>query len=456
VAAFQGDREQVLSILGERNLAAIESGAGAHDDKVKGRLGGAKLHYRVVVLPHAASAPTQEAQPRAAAENAIERDSLHRQSELGELREVAVGAAAATPAAPAQAASDPPRDPAAAAPSAYAVPAELERLFIRVKDRFYFPDRSLAFVDRGTRLSAETENIEVIRSLVRIAQARGWEALRVTGTESFRSKVWREAALHAIAVRGYDPSEIERAQLARERAGRGEGVAAAKREDGAALRSEHIGRAAGAAPDLTLGSLIATGWAPYQFRDQARQSPYLRIATDQGEQVLWGVDFPRALAEAETQPQPGDRIGVQYLGKRAVTANVPVKDQDGSVSAYKEITTQRNTWLVEKAEYFAAREARAAAIRNTDLARAHRVEAHPELAAALAWVHLAERLAESAIADPRDQGRFVSMVREGLARAIERSQPVVPPKLRGGAPREPQRNEDRAGPVRAPEQAMAR
>lgn len=63
VAAFQGDREQVLSILGERNLAAIESGAGARDDKVRGRLGGATLHYRAVVLPHAASGQTQEAQP---------------------------------------------------------------------------------------------------------------------------------------------------------------------------------------------------------------------------------------------------------------------------------------------------------------------------------------------------------------------------------------------------------
>jgi len=447
VAAFQGDREQVLSLLGERNLAAIESGAGAHDDKVKGRLGGATLHYRAVVLPRAASGKTQEAQPRAAAENAIERDSLPRQSERDDSPQPAVRAAAATPAAAAQpAASDPPRDPAAAAPSAYAIPAELERQFIRVKDRFYFPDRSLAFVDRGTRLTAETENIEVIRNLVRIAQARGWEALRVTGTESFRGKVWREAALHAIAVRGYDPSEIERAQLARERAGGGEG----------ALRSEPIGRAAGAAPDLTFGSLIETGWAPYQFRDKARESPYLRIATDHGERVLWGVDFPRALAEAQTQPQPGDRIGVQYLGKRAVTAKVPVKDQDGSVTGYKDISSQRNTWLVEKAEYFAAREARAAAVRNTDLARAHRVEAHPELTAALAWIHLAERLAERAIADPRDQDRFVSMVREGLARALERSQPVVPPKLRGVAPREPQRNEDRAGPVRAPEQAMAR
>jgi putative DNA primase/helicase len=456
VAAFQGDREQVLSILGKRNLAAIESGAGAHDDKVKGRLGGAKLHYRAVVLPHAASGETHEAQPRDA-ENAIERDSLHRQSERDELREVAVGAAAATPAAAAQpTASDPPRDPAAAAPSAYAIPAELERQFIRVKDRFYFPDRSLAFVDRGTRLTADTENIEVIRGLVRIAQARGWEALRVTGTESFRGKVWREAALHAIAVNGYDPSEIERAQLARERAGPGEGVAAAKREDDAALRSEHIGRAAGAAPDLTFGSLIGTGWAPYRFREKARQSPYLRIATDQGERVLWGVDFPRALAEAQTQPQPGDRIGVQYLGKRAVTAKVPVKDQDGSVTGYKDISSQRNTWLVEKAEYFAAREARAAAIRNTDLARAHRVEAHPELVAALAWIHLAERLADSAIADPRDQDRFVSMVREGLARALERSEPAAPPRLRGVAPREPQRSEDRAGPMRAPEQAMAR
>lgn len=282
----------------------------------------------------------------------------------------------------------------------------------------------------------------------------------MTGTESFRGKVWREAALHAIAVRGYDPSEIERAQLVRERAGRGEGAAAPKREDDtaarAALRSEHIGRTAGAAPDLTFGSLIETGWAPYQFRDKARESPYLRIATDQGERVMWGVDFPRALAEAETHPQPGDRIGVQYLGKRAVTAKVPVKDPDGSVMAYKDITTHRNAWVVEKAEYFAAREACAAAVRNTDVARAQRVEAHPELAAALAWIHLAERLAERDIADPRDQGQFVSMVREGLARALERAQPIAPPKLRGVAPREPQPNEDRAGPVRAPEQAMAR
>ena len=98
VAAFQGDREQVLSILGERNLAAIESGAGAHDDKVKGRLGGATLHYRAVVLPHAASGETQEAQPRDA-ENAIERDSLHRQSERDDSPQPAVRAAAATPAA---------------------------------------------------------------------------------------------------------------------------------------------------------------------------------------------------------------------------------------------------------------------------------------------------------------------------------------------------------------------
>ena len=88
--------------------------------------------------------------------------------------------------------------------------------FLRVDDQFYFPDRSLAFVDRGTSLKAASENQEVVRSLVAIAQARGWEAIRVNGTEIFRRLIWREATGQGLAVRGYSPTDVERAEVERE------------------------------------------------------------------------------------------------------------------------------------------------------------------------------------------------------------------------------------------------
>lgn len=54
-----------------------------------------------------------------------------------------------------------------------AIPEAIVHRFLRVKDQFYFPGQSLAFVDCGTSLKAASENQEVVRSLVAIAQARG-------------------------------------------------------------------------------------------------------------------------------------------------------------------------------------------------------------------------------------------------------------------------------------------
>src|SRR5688572_14538859 len=81
-----------------------------------------------------------------------------------------------------------------------AVPDAIADRFLRVDNRYYFPDRTLAFTDHGAKLQAQTHNIEVIRSLVTIAQARGWEAIKVSGSEEFCRLVWREASLRGIDV----------------------------------------------------------------------------------------------------------------------------------------------------------------------------------------------------------------------------------------------------------------
>src|SRR5579864_6811277 len=71
-----------------------------------------------------------------------------------------------------------------------AVPEEVRRRFVQVKNRYYFPDGARAFTDRGTRLTTLSENTEVVRSLIQIAEARGWGEVTVRGTERFRKEAW--------------------------------------------------------------------------------------------------------------------------------------------------------------------------------------------------------------------------------------------------------------------------
>src|ERR1700683_432521 len=95
------------------------------------------------------------------------------------------------------------------------VPDEVRRRFVQVKNRYYFPDGARAFTDRGTRLTTSSENTEVIRSLIQIAEARGWSEVTVRGTERFRKEAWFAARLAGLEVRGYRPNEFEHGRLVR-------------------------------------------------------------------------------------------------------------------------------------------------------------------------------------------------------------------------------------------------
>lgn len=95
------------------------------------------------------------------------------------------------------------------------VPDAIERRYLRIDNSYLFPDRTLAFIDDGSRIRVRTENREVMHSVVAIAQQRGWQTIEVRGTEVFRQGMWREAELLGLEVRGYEPSESERQQVAR-------------------------------------------------------------------------------------------------------------------------------------------------------------------------------------------------------------------------------------------------
>ena len=95
------------------------------------------------------------------------------------------------------------------------VPPEIESQYLRVGDKFYHPKTPdmLAFEDKGNKLETKSNSENIASSMVRIAESRGWDEIKVTGSETFRKEVWLEAAARGMHVKGYSPSEQDKAEL---------------------------------------------------------------------------------------------------------------------------------------------------------------------------------------------------------------------------------------------------
>ena len=55
------------------------------------------------------------------------------------------------------------------------------------------------------------------RAVVDVAQARNWNALRVSGNEDFRRLVWLEASVRGVKALGYEPNPADLEVLKKER-----------------------------------------------------------------------------------------------------------------------------------------------------------------------------------------------------------------------------------------------
>lgn len=96
----------------------------------------------------------------------------------------------------------------------------------------------IEFVDRGSRMHAYRPVSQfTVRSLVQVAEHRGWKALELTGDAVFRSRAYVEAASRGIDVVGYNPTEKDREILQR-RADRAAAASNPKVQAFVAARSE--------------------------------------------------------------------------------------------------------------------------------------------------------------------------------------------------------------------------
>jgi hypothetical protein len=315
------------------------------------------------------------------------------------------------------------------------VPEHIRQRFARVGDHYYFPDGARAFTDRGRRLTTASENAEVIKSLIVIAEARGWREITVRGTERFRKEAWAQATAAGLTLQGYRPSEFERAQLARNlareagRASQPSPEAEPEPSEGAPFRVAEPRAARDTRDSFLTGRLIDHGVAAYRHDPHESISYFVKIDTGDGERDIWGVDLKRALQESLTRPQIGDEIGLRAVRKDAVTVQTPKRDAAGKAIGQQSLDTYRNHWTIERQEFFEQREAAARTLRDVTIDPKQAARRHPELVGTYLHMHAAE-IAARRLRDPQDQQKFVTLVRAALADAVARGEPLPPVRLR--------------------------
>jgi len=87
----------------------------------------------------------------------------------------------------------------------------------RTEYRFRGDTTRVAFTESTFRLATDNNSPSVARSMVDVAEARNWRALRVSGNEDFRRMVWLEASVRGVKAVGYEPSQGDLEALRKER-----------------------------------------------------------------------------------------------------------------------------------------------------------------------------------------------------------------------------------------------
>ena len=266
-----------------------------------------------------------------------------------------------------------------------------------------------------------------MRSLIEIAEARGWDAITVSGAEEFRRAVWRAGYARGIEVHGYAATELERTEMQRATSRRSQEPPAASNEQPSSSRHE---RRPDRSDGRLSGRLLEHGAAHYKFDPDGALSYYVKLRTANGDRTLWGVDLERALVESESRVQVGDTVMIENRGAERVKVKVPQRDPSGSLVGERLIETRRNRWLIESPAWFEQRAEAAAALREGRASDVELVRRHKGLANAVTALWLGRQFAERRIEDVDDRERWVAAVRERLAESLERGDTVSVPMLK--------------------------
>jgi len=168
-------------------------------------------------------------------------------------------------------------------------------------------------IDRKSHVQAQKATTgAALVALTLAAEKFDSQPLIVEGTVEFKREVAHLAGMHRLNVVFADPAmEQDRKQA------EADGVNSREKPKNAGF-----------------SRLVEYGRAPYENNPHRRESYFVTLESDKGEQrTIWGVDLERAIAESGAKM--GEKIRLEHVAAEPVTL------PDGE-------TVQRNRWYVEK------------------------------------------------------------------------------------------------------------
>ena len=329
------------------------------------------------------------------------------------------------------------------------VPETVLDHYYRIGPKYYLDNGELAFENRGDALTTKSENTQIVRDLLAIAQHNGHRNLTVAGTERFRREVWGQALRLGIEIQGYQPTEHDEKQwvrkLAREDADRRtlDGPSEAREEGAATTPTPDLvpgpepalsrPRAGGPRPRASVvhnGELLDHGRDHYQHNPREAQSYYVALETRNGPVELWGVDLERALTESKSAPQRGDQVTVRQTGQRPVTVSAARFDEAGKFIGQEDKPARRNEWTVEKTTFVAERAELATVVRDSRISAQQAGDRYPQLVGTYFLLKEAQEFAKAHYKTPAERESFAQFIRERLADEIERGEPLRTTQIR--------------------------
>lgn len=161
-----------------------------------------------------------------------------------------------------------------------------ERFLVKGNEyRFRGNEKRVAFEDHGRKLTSSLELPSVIRALVDLAEAKGWQSLRIGEASSteFRKAIWVEATMRGIRALGHEPTAEDHARL------------------DTALRSRS-------------NPIRAASMDPQQAKNPARSAPAELAAR---EAAARGVDDPTVLSKVRNAANE-KQAALAKIGQKAV------------------------------------------------------------------------------------------------------------------------------------------
>lgn len=73
--------------------------------------------------------------------------------------------------------------------------------------------KTVAFEDRTTALATSKSDAKTVKSMLDIAQDKGWSAIKIKGDPEFKRQMWIEAQIRGVETKGYKPTEQDVAEL---------------------------------------------------------------------------------------------------------------------------------------------------------------------------------------------------------------------------------------------------